>query len=114
MASEEEPGADLWGGEYSVVAFRPTWNAVAAFCALLALSSYSWVFYLPFDLPRSWQRPMLPALVTLVLAVFGLALALIGRRLGDKGRIGLFLNATICGVLLTFAGILAMWWTLRR
>lgn len=114
MARQEDRGDELWGGEYAVVSFRPSWNAISILCALLALSSRYWVFYLPIELGRSWHRPMLPSLASVVFGILGLLLALVGRRLGDRSRAGLFLNATICGVALALAAGLALWWTYRR
>ncbi len=73
-----------------------------------------WVRYLPIETQYSWRRPMLVPLASVSLGIIGLVIALVGRRFGDQGRAGLFLNATICGVALLLAGGLALWWTFRR
>ena len=114
MAKPEERGDDLWGGEYATVSFRPSWNAISILCALLALSSRYWAYYLPIELSKSWHRPMLAPFASVGLGLLGLFLALVGRRFGDRGRAGLFLNATICGVCLLLAAGLVLWWTYRR
>lgn len=112
--AREENGEELWGGEYAVVSFRPSWNVVSACCALLALSARYWVRYLPIETTYTWQRPLLVPLASVSLGIVGLVLALVGRRFGDRGRAGLFLNATICGVALLLAAGLVLWWTWRR
>lgn len=114
MARQEERGDELWGGEYAAISFRPSWNAISVICALLALSSRYWAFYLPIELSKSWHRPMLPSIASVSLGIVGLLLALVGRRRGDPGRAGLLLNAIICGVCLVLAATLAIWWTWRR
>lgn len=114
MAPREERSDELWGGEYAVVSFRPSWNAVSVLLALLALSARYWVYLVPLETTYSWQRPMLVPLASVGLGIVGLVVALLGRRFGDQGRAGLFLNATICGVALALAGGLAIFWSLRR
>lgn len=110
---EERLGDEMWGGEYAVVSLRPGWNALSVICALLALSTRYWVWYLPIETSRSWQRPMLVPLFSIGLGLVGLALALVGRRFGDQSRAGLLLNGTICGVALLMALGMTLWW-LRR
>ena len=109
----EERGEEMWGGEYAVVSVRPSWNALSVLCALLALSTRYWVWYLPIETTHSWQRPMLMPLFSVGLGLAGLAIALVARRYGDRSRAGLFLNAVICGVALLMALAMTAWW-LRR
>lgn len=110
---EERLGDEMWGGEYAVVSFRPSWNVVSVICALLALSTRYWVWYLPIETGKSWQRPMLVPLFSVALGLVGLAIALVGRRFGDQSRAGLFLNGTICAVALLLAAAMMLWWARR-
>ena len=111
--SEERGDDGMWGGEYAVVSFAPSWNLLSVLCALLALSTRYWVWYLPIQTTHSWQRPMLVPAFSVGLGLVGLAIALVARRFGDRSRAGLFLNAVICGVALVLALAMAAWW-LRR
>ena len=107
--------------EYAVVRFRLSWGLMSIFVFVYGLPFRAWARVLPWHPFDYWQRPGAMVGATLGLSCLGMALAWAGIRSTEPGgpgrgasRVGMFLNATVFGVLVLTIAVLAAYWRFFR
>jgi|CXWL01.1.fsa_nt_gi hypothetical protein len=102
--------AGVEGDEYGPVELGAGWHLLSLLCFAGALGARYLVAAMPitWSLGPRWTRVLLPGLATLIFAICGLLLGLVGMRRGDSralSRLGVALNglALVLALLLTAA-----------
>lgn len=103
--------------EYAVVKLRPSWGLLSIALALLSLPLRFWARHLPWHPRQYWYEPGRMLLGILALSAAGALVGWLGLHYGRSrglAKIGLFLNVTVAGVLLLFAGFLMFYFRFLR
>lgn len=98
---------DLFGAEYSVVSFGPSWSLASLICFVLSLGSRFWMRWVPLE--EGWIRPWYVVLAMIAFSGLGV---LAGWRAQRESR-GLFdrvvLGANALAFVLALLAVLVVY-----
>lgn len=75
---------DVLGGEYAVVAFRPSWGILSLVCFLATLTVEEWIHWLPWEPENTPQLIYWRVLGLGATSSAGLLLAVLERFFGER------------------------------
>ena len=115
LAGRGRTRTTVYGDEYAVVRFVPSWGLVSVACFVVSIPTRYWIRWLPWEPPHSGFYAWWTLQAMLGLSVVGLLTGALGLWLAERkglARMGLAANALVLALVLL--ALLAMRWIFQR